>query len=244
MDYVAISASCRHGLALRSDGSVVGWGMNGDGECDVPDPNTDFVAVAAGAYCSLGLKSDGSVVSWGWDGGYPDDIPEPNSGFVAIAAGPPFVGLKEDGSVVTWGYGAGEEPTPNEDFVSVAASIGYALGIRSLTPVAVEDDHPWPDDGNASVPRFTRLLGAYPNPFNPRTTIAFALEQEQHVTVDVLNLHGARVRVLVAGTFGAGEHTLTWDGLNAAGQMVPSGTYLIRLQTPNSVQSRKAVLVR
>jgi len=41
----------------RSDGEIVVWGDNGQGQCNVPAPNAGFVALAAGAYHSLGLKA-------------------------------------------------------------------------------------------------------------------------------------------------------------------------------------------
>ena len=46
-----------HSLGLKSDGSIVAWGDNCNGECNVPVPNTGFDAIAAGTYHSLGLKS-------------------------------------------------------------------------------------------------------------------------------------------------------------------------------------------
>ena len=54
-----------HSLGLKSDGTIVAWGHNGSGQCNVPAPNADFVAVAGGGYHSLGLKSDGTIVAWG-----------------------------------------------------------------------------------------------------------------------------------------------------------------------------------
>ncbi|MBN2377288.1 MAG: hypothetical protein JXD22_12870, partial [Sedimentisphaerales bacterium] len=63
-DFVRTSAGFAHGLALKTDGSIVGWGDNDVGEIDIPSGN-DFVDIAAGWYHSLGLKSDGSIVAWG-----------------------------------------------------------------------------------------------------------------------------------------------------------------------------------
>ena len=54
-----------HSLGLKADGSIVAWGDNCDGQCNVPAPNSGFVAVAAGTFHSLGLKADGSIVAWG-----------------------------------------------------------------------------------------------------------------------------------------------------------------------------------
>ncbi|MCK4341553.1 MAG: hypothetical protein KAY37_07520, partial [Phycisphaerae bacterium] len=56
-------------------GSIVAWGYNYDGQCDVPTPNTDFVALAGGGDHSLGLKSDGSIVAWGSNGSGQCDVP-------------------------------------------------------------------------------------------------------------------------------------------------------------------------
>jgi hypothetical protein len=78
-----------HSLGLKADGTIVAWGSNVSGQCNVPAPNAGFVAVAAGgdlaAGHSLGLKADGTVVAWGV---YTQcDIPAPNADFVTIAAG-------------------------------------------------------------------------------------------------------------------------------------------------------------
>ena len=43
-------------LGLKDDGSIVAWGNNGNGQCNIPEPNTGFMAVAAGSWHSLGLK--------------------------------------------------------------------------------------------------------------------------------------------------------------------------------------------
>ena len=69
------------------EGVIVAWGWNGEGQTDVPAPNSGFVAVAGGRYHSLGLKADGSIVAWGYNGSGQTDVPAPNSGFVAIAGG-------------------------------------------------------------------------------------------------------------------------------------------------------------
>ena len=61
----AIAARSDHCLGLKSDGSIVAWGRNWFGQCDVPSPNEDFTAVATGYSHSMGLKTDGSIVAWG-----------------------------------------------------------------------------------------------------------------------------------------------------------------------------------
>ncbi|MBK9126314.1 MAG: M6 family metalloprotease domain-containing protein [Phycisphaerales bacterium] len=115
--------------------SIVAWGTNWSGQCQVPTPNSDFVAVAAGFEHSLGLKADGSIVGWGDDSYGQSDIPPPNSGFVVIAAGDYHsLGLKADCSIVAWGAnwsGQCDVPAPNSGFVAVAAGFEHSLGLKA-----------------------------------------------------------------------------------------------------------------
>jgi len=62
---VAVSGGETFSLGLKDDGSIVAWGRNTFGQCNVPAPNTGFIAIAVGYAHSLGLKNDGSIVAWG-----------------------------------------------------------------------------------------------------------------------------------------------------------------------------------
>jgi len=84
-DFVAIAAGFGYSLALKSDGSIVGWGNNLYGQATPPDGN-DFVAIDAGRNHSLALKSDGSIVGWGSNASGKATPPAGND-FVAISAG-------------------------------------------------------------------------------------------------------------------------------------------------------------
>jgi hypothetical protein len=81
----AISAGGDHNLALKADGSAVGWGLNDSGQATPPSGN-DFVAVSAGDYHSLALKADGSIVGWGLNN-HGQATPPSGNDFVAISAG-------------------------------------------------------------------------------------------------------------------------------------------------------------
>ncbi|MHB8077995.1 MAG: FlgD immunoglobulin-like domain containing protein [Candidatus Krumholzibacteriia bacterium] len=97
----------------------------------------------------------------------------------------------------------------------------------------------------ATPPVALRLLGASPNPFNPRTTVRFELPQAQAVSLRVFDGRGRQVRALFTGTLGAGPHDLTWDGRDDRGAVLASGTYLFQLRTADGLaQTAKAVLLK
>lgn len=89
-----------------------------------------------------------------------------------------------------------------------------------------------------------RLSGIVPNPFNPRTRIMFSLDRAERVNVGVYELTGKRVAVLADEQFAAGEHSLLWNGCDMTGRSVPSGTYLVRLDSGATACTQKLMLVR
>jgi len=105
------------------------------------------------------------------------------------------------------------------------------------TPVAVDE----PDE---SLPTVTKLIGVYPNPFNPQTTITFALDKPQRTEVAIYDLTGRLLSVLADHIYAAGNHSVVWSGKDATGRAVPSGTYVVRLETEDGVQAQKVLLLR
>jgi hypothetical protein len=87
-------------------------------------------------------------------------------------------------------------------------------------------------------------LQSYPNPFNPQTRIAFSLPTPGKVSLAVFDMRGRLVRTLVDDSLAAGAHTVTWDGRDAVGASMPSGTYFCRLTSPWGVETRKMGLIR
>ncbi len=84
----------------------------------------------------------------------------------------------------------------------------------------------------------------HPNPFNPRTTVTFALDTPAHVDLAVYDLTGARVANLAGGDYPAGEHAVAWDGRDERGTPLASGVYVARAAAGRAVQTRRMTLVR
>jgi hypothetical protein len=104
-----------------------------------------------------------------------------------------------------------------------------------------------PDSDVDTPPIFhgaARLMAATPNPFNPSTTLRFALERGDDVHLAVYDMAGRRVRTLVEGFREAGEHEVVWDGRDHTGSSAASGTYLCVLQACGTVESRRMTLLK
>lgn len=95
-----------------------------------------------------------------------------------------------------------------------------------------------------AIPQDYYLYPNYPNPFNPSTTIAYDIPQQEHVVVSVYSLVGQEIVTLVDKSQEAGHHRITWNGQNHTGATVSSGLYVCRLQAGPYVASRKIILFK
>ena len=97
--------------------------------------------------------------------------------------------------------------------------------------------------GSPGLPGF-EIVGVVPNPFNPQTSIRFALPEPLAVTAEVWSVDGARVATLArSDVFSAGENEIRWDGRNARGERVASGVYLFRMTTTLGRLTARLVLL-
>lgn len=99
---------------------------------------------------------------------------------------------------------------------------------------------------NAGLPagRHLELAQNAPNPFNPRTTIAFTVAEATPVRLGIYDLAGNMIRRLVDAERGAGTHRVVWDGRDDRGADVSSGVYLYRIETDRGAEARQMVLVK
>jgi hypothetical protein len=88
------------------------------------------------------------------------------------------------------------------------------------------------------------LHGNWPNPFRSQTTLRYELPAQMPVSLKVFDASGRLVRTLLDGTKGAGAWTLTWDGRDDAGRILPSGTYFCTLRAQDDVRTRTMLLLK
>jgi flagellar hook assembly protein FlgD len=88
------------------------------------------------------------------------------------------------------------------------------------------------------------LVQAFPNPMRVRTEIRLRLTAGEHVTLDVVDLAGRRIRSLADDQWlDAGVHAYGWDGRDVSGSRAPGGVYLIAVRAGNRFAVRKLALI-
>jgi hypothetical protein len=83
------------------------------------------------------------------------------------------------------------------------------------------------------------LMAAYPNPFNPSTTLSLNMPEDGFVSVKVFNLMGKTVATLAEGNMDANTYSFTWNASN-----MPSGMYMVRAEAMGQVSSQKLMLLK
>ena len=92
---------------------------------------------------------------------------------------------------------------------------------------------------NLVEPTGFRLNSAYPNPFNPSTTISYTLSRKANINLSVYNISGQLIENLKNGYQNAGNYEIVWDA-----SQQPSGIYLLRLQSENESFNQKLMLMK
>jgi hypothetical protein len=95
-----------------------------------------------------------------------------------------------------------------------------------------------------TIPNTFGLESIYPNPFNPSTTIRYALPSAGPVNIEIFDILGRKVATLFEQKQNAGWHTVQWNGYNEQHQAVTSGIYIARLKAGDKISTKKMILLR
>ncbi|MCL2062741.1 MAG: C25 family cysteine peptidase [Candidatus Cloacimonetes bacterium] len=106
--------------------------------------------------------------------------------------------------------------------------------IANLEPVSLGD----------AIGLSTELIGNFPNPFNPETTIRFNVGKAENIQISIYNIRGQLVKLLVNEEFPAGSHEVIWNGTDTHGRTVSSGVYLYRFNTSETSQINRMLLMK
>jgi Regulator of chromosome condensation (RCC1) repeat/Immunoglobulin domain len=131
LDLVAISVGA-YFTGLRSDGTVVAWGLYGALQ-PLPPGLTNLIAISSKGAFNVGLRADGSVVDWNAFTSVPSTAPSELTNVLAVAAGEDHgLALTADGRVVGWGddtYGQTDVPSDLTNVVGIAAGSRHSLAL-------------------------------------------------------------------------------------------------------------------
>ena len=123
----------------------------------------------------------------------------------------------------------------------------YRTNSNQFIDLDVQDIPAWQDMGLFSIslselislPETFSLDRAYPNPFNPTTTLSFALPIESEVSLTIYNLQGREVISLVDQNMDAGYHSVVWNADAHA-----SGVYFVKMVAGEYISTQKLMLVK
>jgi len=139
-------------------------------------------------------------------------------------------------------YGSG-----SAEYNAVAAAwdaVGVGGGLAPSGSVLAQNPSSQQTITAEGLPTTFTVYQNYPNPFNPTTNIRFDLPVQQRVRVEIFNILGQRVRLLVDDDLEAGSHIIQWNARDDNGLNVPTGLYLCRITASNKVYLLKMTLLK
>lgn len=156
-------------------------------------------------------------------------------------------GISSRASISVPGLGPGPHTVSLLDPPGCFTPKVVTCGSGNNDPAWDEDEARWRAEileSNTNSSPTTSLLGNFPNPFNPSTTINYQLGEDALVTLKIYNTLGQEVITLVNELQSSGNKSATWNGRNKTGSVVASGIYIYRLAADNVVLSEKMLFMK
>ena len=167
--------------------------------------------------------------------GYMSDYVRPNlTSFYAIENGVP----RKIGEIDSVQFTTSAWISVEHKMIAVQTSGGRHLYTFEYTPMS--DDDKALNNNDITM----GLIGNYPNPFNPNTTISFKTTNAGSVVIDVYNIRGQKVSRIFDEYVDKGTHTVHWNGVDDLGREVSSGIYLYQMRTDDFVDTRRMLLMK
>lgn len=160
-------------------------------------------------------------------------------------------------SYVKRGYTASDPEAHNYNITQTGKYylkvVGYSYATDNYTlllKAGQHIDYSWKDrsfgeqDEVTDTPLTFELQEAYPNPFNPSTTLGFTIPEEGKVELRVYNTLGQLVKTIVNEDLEKGKHQYKWDAKNESGATLPSGVYFIVFKSGDYVKTSKVMFMK
>lgn len=150
-----------------------------------------------------------------------------------------FLGGEEGSSVLLWERSGDSEPFAHGEKFEVAVSGQLSDGRAFVGVDTIRVIEPPPGGEDSGV-----VLEVVASPVREAARISYGLDEGGPVSLQVYDVMGRLVRVLVEGHKSAGLHELTWDCRTQDGKQVGSGVYFIRLEQEGTIRLEKVLVVR
>jgi hypothetical protein len=254
-------------IAVEGDHAYLAFGFDGIYAVNITNPDAPSEAghiTFEGDAVNVALARGHAFVSGYEDGVFVVDISNPAAmslvstlvtpGYVldVIPDGDLVYIADDDGGLMVADYTdlanpryLGTIPTPNQTATELALvgnqvcvaewEGGFHVLPKHCVPSGVSD---------GDLPAVAAPLVAYPNPFNPQTNFSFSLDMTTTARITVFSPDGRPVRLLADRVFSAGPNTVSWNGRDDRGRGLPSGAYLVRLETETEVRQNKVTLLK
>ena len=222
---------------LYSGGQSFNLNYNHDGYSGANDLDAFYpVKLMSGTTLSdaSGNGHDGNISGANWDG---DLIPVPD--WLVVSGSYSWLEAGESDQISI--------TVITEELENDTVYVGHVLVLTSGDATSIPVHLNTGDNLSAGVsqlPRKFNLYPAYPNPFNPVTTLRYDLPEDAMINVTIYDMMGRRIKTLVNGPQSAGYKSVQWNTNNSTGQPVSAGVYLYQVRAGEFVETRKMVLLK
>ncbi len=127
---------------------------------------------------------------------------------------------------------------------TVRGLIGHFQNTAQITPRDLSDINPVSNEDDTNTPAPIKLIGNYPNPFNPETTIQFHMDEAADANISIYNQKGQLVKSHNIAHAAAGMNSYVWNGQDDSGKTLSSGIYFFRLKSGAYSSSKKMILMK
>ncbi|MFH1196097.1 MAG: VWA domain-containing protein [bacterium] len=133
-----------------------------------------------------------------------------------------------------------------EEIISISLSYGVITEFTSFSGGGVSDVEEDINENEKLLPTDFKIIGNYPNPFNPTTTIRFSVGKEIHepAVIKIFNSLGELIRTITIDINGKGIYEIYWDGLTESGTSAVSGIYVYVIEVDNLILASKMVMMK